>query len=188
MVNLKMQETSIKCPLCGKYNLEGATECKNCGSDISHLRLEKTTDRMPRSGLVKAIIEDKLADVGGENSIALQVPPEMSVREVVQQMVENKKCSVVVVGSSGSLEGIFTERSLVLRVANESPLNVDKPVKDAMLNKPIILDINDSVAHALHHMNLGGYTYAIIDDDPVRVVNIRDILNYLVTHPSHDGF
>ncbi|MFX0173488.1 MAG: cyclic nucleotide-binding/CBS domain-containing protein [Candidatus Hodarchaeota archaeon] len=171
------------CPSCGFENLPGSAVCENCNNDII-IEPKIITD----SRIEKAVLEDKLKELAVEQTIAIQVPPEMPVREVVQLMIKNQKCSVVIIGPEGTIDGIFTERSLILRVCNKFPIDLDKPIKEAMLSKPIILKKNDCVAHALHMMFAGGYTYAIIDDDPVRVINIRDILIYLVElHPSLGG-
>jgi signal-transduction protein with cAMP-binding, CBS, and nucleotidyltransferase domain len=144
---------------------------------------------MTETRIEKAILNDKLKELGTDETIALEVPPEMSVRTVINKMIENQKCSVAVVDSNHVIEGIFTERSLILRVCNKIPLDVDKPIKEAMLKEPVILNKDDSVAHGLHEMFVSGYSYAIIDDDPIRVVNIRDILSYIVElHPSLGGF
>ncbi|MFW9855086.1 MAG: CBS domain-containing protein [Candidatus Thorarchaeota archaeon] len=178
---------AIICPQCRYSNIEGSTECINCGTDISHLWRTKSGDKY-KDELGRAIAEDKLTEIGGERSIAFQVPPDMPVRQVINKMRENRKCSVVIVDDDDKIVGIFTERSLVVRVCNESPIDIDKPIKDAMLKNPVILEKTDSVAHALHHMYLGDYSYAIIREDPLRVVNIRDILTYFVEHASHDGF
>ncbi|MFW9779857.1 MAG: CBS domain-containing protein [Candidatus Heimdallarchaeota archaeon] len=179
--------SAIICPQCRSSNIEGSTECKNCGTDISHLWRTKSGNKY-KDELGKAIAEDKLTEIGGDRSIAFQVPPDMSVRQVINKMRENRKCSVVIVDNEDKIVGIFTERSLVVRVCNESPIDLDKPVKEAMLKDPVILDKNDAVAYALHHMYLGDYSYSIIKDDPIRVVNIRDILTYFVEHYSHNGF
>ncbi|MFX0182069.1 MAG: cyclic nucleotide-binding/CBS domain-containing protein [Candidatus Hodarchaeota archaeon] len=171
------------CPACGFENLPGSAICENCKNDII-IEPKIITD----SRIEKAVLEDKLEELAFEQTIAIQVPPETSVREVVQLMIKNKKCSVVIIGPEGTIDGIFTERSLILRVCNRFPIDLDKPIKDAMLNKPIILKKNECVAHALHMMFAGGYTYTIIEDDPVRVINIRDILTYLVElYPSLGG-
>lgn len=175
----------VKCTVCGHENLPGSFYCSNCNSDIVIDERKPITD----SRIEKAILEDCLEEVGGEESLALQVPPETSVKEVVKLMIDHQKCSVVVIGSERSIEGIFTERSLLRRVCNESPINVDKPIREAMLKHPVVLKKSDSVAYALHMMEVQGYSYAIIKDDPIRVINIRDILNYIVElHPSLGGF
>ncbi|MFX0013025.1 MAG: cyclic nucleotide-binding/CBS domain-containing protein [Promethearchaeota archaeon] len=175
----------IKCTVCGYENLPGSFNCSNCNSDIIIGKRKPLTD----SRIEKAILEDCLEEVGGEESLAIEVQPDTPVKKVVQLMVDRQKCSVVVLGSGGSIEGIFTERSLLRRVCNESPINVDKPIREAMLKKPVVLKKSDSVAYALHMMGVQGYSYAIIKDDPIRVINIRDILHYIVElHPSLGGF
>ncbi|MFX1505087.1 MAG: cyclic nucleotide-binding/CBS domain-containing protein [Promethearchaeota archaeon] len=175
----------IRCTVCGHENLPGSFYCSNCNSDIVIEEKKPLTD----SRIEKAILEDCLEEVGGEESLALEVPPEMPVKEVVKLMTDNRKCSVVIIGSDGSIEGIFTERSLLRRVCNESPIDVVKPIKEAMLKHPVVLKKSDSVAYALHMMEVQGYSYAIIQDDPIRVLNIRDILHYIVElHPSLGGF
>ncbi|UCE13332.1 MAG: CBS domain-containing protein [Candidatus Heimdallarchaeota archaeon] len=175
----------IKCAICGHENLPGTFYCSNCNSDIVLGKRKPITD----SRIEKAILEDCLEEVGGEESLALKVPPEMPVKEVVNLMVKHGKCSVVITGKERSIEGIFTERSLLRRVCNESPINTDKPIREAMLKKPVVLKKTDSVAYALHMMEVQGYSYAIVEDDPIRVINIRDILHYIVElHPSLGGF
>ena len=175
----------IRCTVCGHENLPGSFYCSNCNSDIVIAERKPLTD----SRIEKAILEDRLEEVGGDESRALEVPPEMPVKEVVKLMTDEKKCSVVIVGSGGSIEGIFTERSLLRRVCNESPIDVGKPIQEAMLKHPVVLKNSDSVAYALHMMEVQGYSYAIIQGDPIRILNIRDILHYIVElHPSLGGF
>ncbi len=175
----------IRCTVCGYDNLPGSFYCSNCNSDIVIEERKPMTD----SRIEKAILEDCLEEVGGEESLALEVSPDMPVKEVVRLMIDRQKCSVVIIGSDRSIEGIFTERSLLRRVCNESPINVDKPIREAMLKSPVVLKRSDSVAYALHMMEVQGYSYAIIEDDPIRIINIRDILHYIVElHPSLGGF
>ena len=175
----------IICSICGHENLPGSLYCANCNSDIVIDERKPVTDFR----VEKAILEDRLEDVGGEESLALEVSPNMSIKEVVNRMVKHHKCSVVILGPERSIEGIFTERSLLRRVCNKSPINVDKPISEAMLKSPVVLKKSDSVAFALHMMEVQGYSYAIIEDDPIRVINIRDLLQYIVElHPSLGGF
>ncbi len=175
----------IICSVCGHENLPGSLHCANCNSDIVIDERKPITD----SRVEKAILEDCLEDVGGEESLALEVSPDVSIKEVVNLMIKRHKCSVVVIGPERSIEGIFTERSLLRRVCNQSPINVDKPIREAMLKSPVVLKKSDSVAFALHMMEVQGYSYAIIEDDPIRVINIRDLLQYIVElHPSLGGF
>jgi CBS domain-containing protein len=164
------------CPACGYENLPGSALCDNCNIDLTRFEEQKP---VTKSKIERAILQDKLAKVGKEKSIALIVSPQKAIKEVIELMLKAHKFSAVIMDGE-SIEGIFTERSLLKRVCNESPINIDKPISEAMLKKPKVLKPENSVVDALHMMEVGGYTYAIIEDDPLRVINIRDILEYII--------
>ncbi len=166
----------MKCPACGYTNLPGASVCENCSTDLTYFEEPKI---VTESKIEKAIMKDTLDHICKEKSIAIKVTPTMSIREVIDLMLKNQKCSVVIMEEE-KIVGIFTERSLLKRVCGESPINVDRPISEAMLCDPEILNSNNCVADALHMMEAGGYTYAIVEGNPLRVLNIKDILEYII--------
>ncbi len=166
----------MNCPACGSENIPGVSVCDNCGTDLTFFEEPKP---VTESKIEKAIMKDKLSEICGEKTIAIKVPPSMHIREVITIMIKNQKCSVVIM-EDDQIKGIFTERSLLKRVCGDSPINVDRPVAEAMLWDPEILASSNSVADALHMMEAGGYTYAIIEGDPLRVLNIKNILEYII--------
>jgi CBS domain-containing protein len=167
----------MKCPACGFENIPGTSICENCSTALTGFEEKKP---VTKSNIEKAILADKLEKIGGEKSIALKVSPELPVRKVIDLMLKHDKFSAVIIEDE-AIKGIFTERSLLKRVCSESPINLDKPICDAMLKDPKKLKPDDCVVDALHMMDIGGFTYAIIDGDPLRVINIRDILEYIIT-------
>jgi predicted transcriptional regulator len=166
----------MKCPVCGFENLPGTSVCENCGSPLTYF--EKKTP-VTKSKIEKAIIKDCLEDIAKESSVALIVSKDMSVKEVIELMNKENQFSAVVMNGD-TIEGIFTERSLLWRVCNESPININKPISEAMGENPITLQANDRIVDALHLLDVRGFTYVIINDPPVRVINIRDIFEYLI--------
>ena len=166
----------MDCPACGYENIPGSAICENCNIDLT--QFEKP-NLVTKSMIEKAICKDKLAKVGKEDSIALIVSPEETVKDVVDLMLKKNKFSVVIMDGD-SIEGIFTERSLLKRVCNETPIDTSKPISEAMLVKPEVLTPDSTVVDALHMMEVGGYTYAIVQDKPLRILNIRDILEYII--------
>ena len=166
----------MKCPVCGFENLPGTSVCENCGSALTYF--EKKTP-VTKSKLEKAILKDCLEDVAKESSVALIVSENMSVKEVIDLMNKENQFSAVVM-EGDTIKGIFTERSLLWRVCNESPINVNKPISEAMGENPITLQTSDRIVDALHLLDVRGFTYVIIKDHPVRVINIRDIFEYLI--------
>ena len=166
----------MKCPACGFKNLPGAATCENCTTDLTFFEEPKP---VTESKIEQAIMKDRLDHICKEKSIAITVSPQMTIREVIDEMIKNQKCSVVVM-ENDIIEGIFTERSLLKRVCGDSPININRPISEAMLKNPEILKSSDCVAEALHMMEVGGYTYAIVEGDPLRVLNIKDILEYII--------
>ncbi|MHA2306923.1 MAG: CBS domain-containing protein [Candidatus Hodarchaeales archaeon] len=164
------------CPACGHENISGSAICDNCNIDLTQF---EEPNLVTKSMIERAICKDKLAKIGKENSVALIVSPEKTVKEVIDLMLKNNKFSAVVMEGS-SINGIFTERSLLKRVCNEFPIDISKPVSEAMLIKPEVLKPDNTVVDALHMMEVGGYTYAIVQNTPLRVLNIRDILEYII--------
>ena len=49
-----------------------------------------------------------------------------------------------------------------------------------MGKSPITLQPTDRIVDALHFLDVRGFTYVIIEGDPLRVINIRDIFEYLI--------
>ena len=167
------------CPTCGYDNLPGTSVCEHCNSDLT---LFEEIKLVTKSKIEQAILEDNLEKVGKEKSIALKVSTDMTVKEVIDKMFKEQKSSAVIM-EGGSIKGIFTERSLLKRVCNETPININKSITEAMLKDPKTLKMHDRVVDALHMMEVGGFTYAIVCDlkgDPLKVINIKDILEYII--------
>lgn len=173
---MEKEDNTMKCPVCGFKNIPGSAICENCSTDLIYFEEPKS---VTESKIEKAIMEDKLDLICKEKSIAITVSPETMIREVIKLMIKNQKCSVVIMEDE-KIVGIFTERSLLKRVCGDSPINIDRPISEAMLKNPETLKSTDCVAEALHMMEVGGYTYAIVKGNPLRVLNIKDILEYII--------
>ena len=102
-----------------------------------------------------------------------------SVREAIRELVDNKIGCLLVV-ADGELAGIFTERDVLNKVSAD--LNtLDRPVSGFMTSSPETITKQDSIAYALHTMDLGGYRHLPIVDGgrPTGVISVRDILRFL---------
>ena len=62
-------------------------------------------------------------------------------------------------------------------------LELDRPVADFMTPSPETITKQDSIAYALHAMDLGGYRHIpVVAEDsklPIGIISIRDILRFL---------
>src|SRR5262249_26623097 len=88
----------------------------------------------------------------------------------------------VLVGSSGQLVGIFTERDVLKKVVfrHDGALT---PLDSVMTPMPETLGADAPIAFALNMMSVGGYRHIpIVDRDrrAVGVLSVRDIVDFLV--------
>jgi CBS domain-containing protein len=110
------------------------------------------------------------------------VEPQTAVLEAVALMQE-ERIGCVLVTRGNRLKGIFTERDVLRSVVGRGVDPAKTPVRKLMTPNPEYLRINDSIAHALNKMSVGGYRHIPIVDKsiaPVGVISVRDIVNYLV--------
>jgi CBS domain-containing protein len=174
------------CPNCGHDNLPGAEECSSCLQDLTQLDRPVGHDRVERS-----LMEDT---VGGlRPAPALTVPPDATVGEAIRAMMGNKVGALLVVDEQGRLLGIFSERDLLTKVAGEHPAWESQPVRAYMTANPETVTAADSLAFALHKMDVGGYRHLPVMDEgkPVGVVSVRDMLRHITRilnqSASHKG-
>ncbi|GAB4135063.1 MAG: hypothetical protein Tsb009_00880 [Planctomycetaceae bacterium] len=159
------------CPDCGHDNISGVDTCGACGQpmvqfDPSGCELEQSISRHSISVL--------------NPKTPVTVNSSVSLREAVAQLVEHHIGALLIV-ENDVLVGIVTERD-VLNHVSEDPAMLDKPVFDSMTRSPESVKPQDSIAYALHAMDLGGYRHlAIVDDTgrPTGIISIRDILRFL---------
>ncbi len=93
---------------------------------------------------------------------------------------QNVGC-LLVVDDNSDLVGIFTERDVLNRFSSDRS-RLAAPVGDFMTPAPVTVSQDDSIAYALHAMDLGGYRHLPVvdqDDRPTGVISVRDILSFL---------
>ena len=165
-----------KCCYCGANNLEGADCCDQCLEPLGEPVLTRTD-----SDVERCLLQDKVVLLLPRKPIV--VPPTLSVRQVMQLLVERSIGCVLVV-EEGRLIGIFTERDAVARVGIQVETLGDRPVGELMTPQPETIEVDAQIAYALQRMDVGGYRHlpVMASGRVVGVISIRDILQYLARH------
>jgi CBS domain-containing protein len=159
------------CPDCGHDNIEGDDLCDACGQPLSNIDLTA-------SEVERTITRKTIRSLSPPAPISIS--PKTSVGGAIQTLV-NKRIGCLLVESGEELVGIFTERDVLNRVS-ENPNVMDRPVEEFMTKAPTMVRLDDSIAYALHAMDLGGYRHLPVIDGqgkPKGIISIRDILGYL---------
>jgi CBS domain-containing protein len=159
------------CPDCGHDNIDGDDLCDACGQPLVNIDLSP-------SEVEQTITRETIKSLAPH--VPISIEPATTVREAIQKLVENR-IGCLLVKEGDELVGIFTERDVLNRIS-ENPRVMDQPIQDFMTKSPTTARLDDSIAYALHAMDLGGYRHLPIvnaDGKPKGIISIRDILGYL---------
>ena len=99
---------------------------------------------------------------------------------MIQTLVE-RKIGCVLVNDGPELVGIFTERDVLMHIAGRENEVGGEAVREWMTPNPETIEEDDSVAFAIHKMDVGGYRHLPVTEAgrPTGVISIRDVVRYL---------
>jgi len=159
------------CPDCGYDNIEGVDWCEQCGQPL--VEFDPATCELEES-----ISRHSIRVLSPKPAVT--VPPSCTVREAVRMMAQRNIGCLLVQDASG-VAGVFTERDVLNRISPDMTA-MDRPVQDYMTRSPETVRRQDSIAYALHAMDIGGYRHmAVVDSSgaPTGIFSVRDILRFL---------
>jgi signal-transduction protein with cAMP-binding, CBS, and nucleotidyltransferase domain len=137
--------------------------------------------RKPAHKLQGPLLTEPISSLG--LGPAITVPGTATLQQAVEIMQTRHLGCVLVVDAAGVLEGIFTERDLLVRVAGRKLDWTSVQVREFMTPEPESLQSGDGIAWALNLMHVGGYRHVPLTDDeghPTGVVSVKDIVEFIV--------
>ena len=164
----------MECPHCGHTFILGDDLCEHCNADLTHIHLPK-----PKSGRIhEMILEDPISQLNAPEPLLVQVDD--TVDKAFRRMKKMRFGSVLVV-KDGKLAGIFTEHDLLKHFGGRETRLSQVKISDVMTPDPHYLNEDDTLAHALNSMAVGGYRHipVVEDEKPKALVSVRGILQYL---------
>ncbi len=112
------------------------------------------------------------------------VEPTDRVADAADLMAQHHVGCVLVV-RDGKIAGICSERDIIQRVLRIAVDPSDVLIEDVMTSEPECLQLNDTVAFALHLMHIGGYRHIPLvneEHEPVGIISVKDIVGHIVDH------
>jgi signal-transduction protein with cAMP-binding, CBS, and nucleotidyltransferase domain len=161
------------CPTCNFDNLPGNEFCRNCLNDLTQLDRPIAQDRVER-----CLMEDTVASLNPRPAVT--VLSSTLVGDAIQQMLSADIGAVLIVADNGQLLGIFSERDLLTRAADD-PNYSTKTVRQLMTANPETVRETDTLAFVLHKMDGGGYRHLPVLKDglPFGMISVRDMLRHI---------
>jgi CBS domain-containing protein len=124
-------------------------------------------------------MEDEVEMLGLKPPVA--IAPGTTIRAAIALMLDRNIGVLLVVDAAGKLEGIFSERDLLRKVAGVQEDYGELPVRDFMTPRPEAVVPSATLNFVLHKMDGGGYRHVPVVDNgkPVGVVSVRDMLRHI---------
>jgi CBS domain-containing protein len=162
------------CPNCGHDNLPGSEECSSCQQDLTQLDRPIASNHVERS-----LMEDPVGKLCRHKPYVVQ--PSATLREALHAMLGLGVGTLLVVDADGKLIGIFSERDLLTKLSTEEPSYDKLRIAEFMTPNPETVSAEDTLAFALHKMDVGGYRHLPVmrNGKPEGVISVRDMLRHI---------
>ncbi len=174
----------MECPCCSFDNLSGVDQCACCEADLT----DPGVIEEKWSEIERDLLSRPIGELAARNYI--EVPADAPVSETAERMIQNR-CPCAIVVERNRIVGIFTERDILMRLANQFDALADRAVRNYMTADPVTLRHSDPVVFGLNRMMVGGYRHIPIEKDGklCGVVSVRDLLSFLAqrldgSHPA----
>jgi CBS domain-containing protein len=141
---------------------------------LTQLDLPAASNRVERS-----LMEDPVGSLCHHEPVTVR--SNATVHEAIQTMLGPGIGALLVVDDAGKLVGIFSERDLLTKAAEHHASFHQLGVKQFMTPNPEAVQATDTLAFALHKMDVGGYRHlpVIRDGRPAAVISVRDMLRHI---------
>ena len=161
------------CPYCQHDNNPGTDNCEGCGQDLTGF--DKPVGQSP---LEVTIMEASIERL--HPKLPVIVPSDTTIAEAISILCE-QHIGCVLVGKPDDVQGIFSERDALLRIAHRYDAVSSRPIADFMTPEPETLDADAPIALALNKMSNGDYRHIPITRDGrvEGVISLRDVLRFL---------
>lgn len=119
---------------------------------------------------------------------AVTVPSGSSLHSAVQLLVEQNIGSLLVADAPGELQGILTERDILMKAGGRERKFDQIQVGEIMTAAPQSLPPHASIARVLHTMSAGHFRHVPIvgtPDGKPRIISVKDVVAFLYERIAH---
>jgi len=167
----------MRCMSCGHDNLPGADHCEGCHASLTH---EDVPLARVESAVEHSLSEDRVQTLNPAEAVSVAEDTFLDV--AIRTMRERKIGCLLVTDPEGKLNGIFTERDLLYKVAGKVEDLAAHPVSQFMTHDPEVIRGDQLLASALQRMMVGDLRHLPLVDEkgrPKNILSSRDIINYV---------
>lgn len=164
-----------------KRRLRRAAEA--CDTDEFRDPLSNYDPAVYDDGLELALCEAQVRDM--HITPFATFPVTLSIETAIATMSRNDYFALMIVDDEGRLAGIFSERDVLVKVAEQYEQLKDHPVSEVMTPDPVVIYETDSPAKAVNLMAVGGFRHLPVlgvDDRVVGILGPQRMARYIHAH------
>jgi len=122
---------------------------------------------------VAAILKAK-----GHNVVTVR--PDTTLEEVVRRLAQKRIGAIVVMGASGRIDGIISERDVIRVIAERGAACLEEPVARSMTRTVQTCDVADTLDELMAIMTAGRFRHLpVVEDDALAgIVSIGDVVKH----------
>ncbi len=118
--------------------------------------------------------------LSGKSTNVITTTPDMSLHETAQTMAQKGIGAIIVIGASGEIVGILSERDIMRAIAESGAAALDHRVSTHMTKKVVTTDLASSAVSVMQRMTAGRFRHMpIVEDGKLAgVVSIGDLIKH----------
>jgi CBS domain-containing protein len=112
----------------------------------------------------------------------LSISPDASVLDAIKLMAEHNVGAVLVEAVADKVQGIMTERDVILKLDAKSRSAEETKVREIMTNKVLYVESTQSVEECMELMNAKGIRHLPVyeNGDLLGLISVRDVLREVI--------
>ncbi|MEI7848846.1 MAG: CBS domain-containing protein, partial [Chloroflexota bacterium] len=112
----------------------------------------------------------------------LSINPDASVQEAIKMMADHNVGAVLVEIVADKVQGILTERDVILKLDAQNRNASETKVRDIMTEKVLYVESNQSVEECMELMNSKGFRHLPVyeNGDLLGLISVRDVLREII--------
>ena len=124
-----------------------------------------------------------------KGSSVIAIDSRATVRDAVKTMDIHRIGALVIQGSAGACNGIFTERDVMRALANRDALILDDPIEKHMTERPQSISPDTPVEEAMEIMTERRFRHLpVMQNDRLGgIVSIGDLVNYRILQTEREA-
>ena len=106
---------------------------------------------------------------------------DIPISEVIHLM-QSKRSGHMIIMNRSTIEGIFTERDYLFKIASHEKDLLSRPVSEFMVRNPVKVSIHRNIKEGLVYMRVGNFRTLVLVDEHDKlygVVTMKDLCYYI---------